>query len=187
MANKEHIKPLIASMASMSMAPWNHWRIENPSIRPDFRGVELAEANLSFAYLSYTDLSHSDLSRTNLHHATLRHADLSSTRLQRADLSEADLSYSDLTGADLSGATLRNARLFGAILRNANLNDADLRGADLDDALNNPEAIEGRKTKFSGGISRIEKLALGLFARATGKNHLLLDGGTKPHRSGKHI
>lgn len=80
MARKEHIQPLIGAIASMSMAPWNHWRIENPNILPDLLDVELADVNLSFA-----DLSHADLSRTNLHHATLQHTDLSSTSLQKAD------------------------------------------------------------------------------------------------------
>jgi len=187
MANKEHVQPLIAAIASMSMAPWNHWRIENPSICPDFLGVELAEANLSFAYLSYADLSHADLSRTNLHHATLRHADLSLTSLRNADLSEADLSYSIIKGADLRGAILRNAKLRGTNLLGANLKDADLRGADLTDALIDPNAIEGQQKRFGGGVSYLEKLALDLFARAKRKAHRLVDGATEPHHSGKHI
>lgn len=186
-ADKEHIQPLITALASRSMAPWNQWRIENPSIRPDLFGAELADANLSFANMSYADISHADLSRTNLHHVNLRHADLSSTSLRRADLSEADLSGSILRGADLSGANLRNAKLREANLIDANLKNADLRGVDLVDALMDPEAVEGQKIRSSGGISYLEKLALSLFARAKGKDHLRVHGGTKPHRSGKHI
>jgi uncharacterized protein YjbI with pentapeptide repeats len=186
-ANKEHIQPLLEAIASMSMASWNHWRIENPSIRPDLSEVKLPDTNMSFAYLTYADLSYADLSRTNLHHATLRHTDLSSTGLQKADLGEADLSYSILQGADLSGAVLRDTKLCGADLRGACFKDADLRGADLTNALLDSNAVEGQKKWFSGGISRLEKLALGIFARAKGKDHQLLDGGTKPRRFGRRI
>jgi uncharacterized protein YjbI with pentapeptide repeats len=187
MASKEHMQPMIEALASMSMAPWNHWRIENPDILPDLFGVELADTNLSYAYLSYADLSHADLSRTNLHHATLQHTDLSSTTLQKADLHEADLSYAVLKGADLRGANLRDAKLYGAYLIGARLKNADFRGADLTDALVDPEAIEGQKDWLSAGVSQLEKLALGMFARAKAKGRPSLNGGTKPSRSGKHI
>jgi len=192
MANKEHVQALTMAIASMSMAPWNLWRIENPNILPDFLGVELVDINLSFAYLSRADISHADLSRTNLHHATLQYTDLSLTSLRNADLSEADLSYSILKGADLTGAILRDANLRGANLSGASLKGADLRGANLADALVDPEAIEGQKRRSSGGVSRLEKLALGLFAytkfaRAKGKDWLLLVKGTAPPRSGNHI
>jgi uncharacterized protein YjbI with pentapeptide repeats len=186
MAQKEHISPLIEAIASMSMAPWNHWRIENPAIVPDLSELELADADLSCAYLSHADLSYADLTRTNLHNAVLRHTDLTSTRLQKADLSEADLSYSILQRADLSGAVLRDARLCGADLRGACFKDADLAGADLADALLDPNGIDEQKKWFSSGISHLEKLALGLFARAKGKDHRILDGGDESYRSGKH-
>jgi hypothetical protein len=187
LANKEHVQPLIEALASMRMAPWNYWRIENPSIRPDLLEIDLSGANLSCANMSYADISRADLSRTNLYHANLRHADLSSTNLRGADLSKADLTGSFLKGADLSGAILRDAILREANLIGANLKHADLRGADLANALIDPEAIEEHKISPGGGISYFEKLALGLFARAKGKLHLPMDSGTKPHRSGKHI
>ncbi len=187
MASKEHIQPLIAAIASMSMTPWNLWRMEHPNILPDLLGVALPDVNLSFADLSHTDLSHADLSRTNLHHATLQHTDLSSTSLQKADLSEADLSYSILKGADLGGAILRNAKLRGTNLIGANLRDADLRGADFTDAFIEPEVIERQKEQkkwISLGVSQLEKLALRLFARTKGKDHTR--PGTEPPRSGRH-
>jgi hypothetical protein len=183
MAQKEHVQPLMEALASISMESWNYWRIEHPDIRPDLRGVELTDANLSSAYLSYTDLSHADLSRTNLHHATLRYADLSSTILQKADLSGADLSYSILTGTDFTGAILHNAKLKGANLIGAILKDADLRGVDLAKALIDPKAIEGRKKRFRAGVQYIEKLALGLFARAKRTDHLPGRGGKLHHPS----
>ncbi len=187
MANKEHLQPLISAIASMSMTPWNHWRIEHPNTLPDLLGVELADANLSFADLSHADLSHANLSGTNLHHATLERADLSSTSLQKADLSEADLSYSILKGADLRGAILRDARLCGTNLIGAKLKDADLRGADLTDALIYPKAIERQEKRSSGVVSRLEKLALGLLAHAKRKDRPSLDAGTEPPRSGERI
>ena len=187
MANRDHMQTLIVAFASMSMAPWNHWRLENPSIRPDLLGVEFADANLSFANMSYADISHANLSRTNLHHANLRHADLSSTNLRGADLSEADLTGSILEGADLSGAILRKAKLPKANLIGASFKNVNLRGMDLGGVLIDPEAIQGQKMGLSRGVSYLEKLALGLFPGAKGKDRLRVNGGAKPHRSGKHI
>jgi hypothetical protein len=187
MASKEHLQLLIEAIASQSMAPWNHWRREHPSILPDLLGVELANVNLSFANLSYADLSHADLSRANLHHSNLQHTDLRSTNLQKADLGEADLSYAVLEGADLSGANLRDAKLRGTNLIGTSLRDADLRGADLTDALIAPEALERPKKWISRGVSQLEKLALGLLARAKRKDRPSLDAGTKPPRSDKHV
>ncbi len=160
MAQKEHIQPMLEAIASMNITHWNHWRIENPSVRPDLLGVELPDVDLSFAYLTYTDLRRADLSRTNLHHATLRHADLTSANLQNADLHDADLSYSILQGADLTGAILRNARLCGADLRGACLREADLRGANLKETLFDPDAVEAHKNWIAGGVGYLEKLAL---------------------------
>jgi uncharacterized protein YjbI with pentapeptide repeats len=187
MANKEHMQTLITALASQSMASWNRLRLENPSIRPDLLGVELVEANLSFANLSNADIRHADLSRANLHHANLRHADLSSTNLQQADLSEADLSGSILKGADLSGAILRDAKLRKANLIGASFKNVNLRGVNLAGVLLDPEAIGGKKIRSSRGVSNLEKFALGLFAHAKGKEHPRVNGGTKPHRSLRHI
>jgi hypothetical protein len=187
MAQKKHIQPLIAALASQSMTSWNQMRLENPSIRPDLLGVELEDANLSFANLSYSDISHANLSRANLHHANLRHADLSSTNLQKADLSEADLSGSILNGADLSGAILRDAKLCQAMLIGVSLENVNLKEVDLEGSLIGPEAKEGKKNRFGRGVSRLEKFALGLFARAIGKGHLRVNRENKPHRSGKHV
>jgi len=196
-ANKDHIQPLMAALASQSMASWNQWRLENPSIRPDLLGVELADANLSFANLSYADIRQANLSGANLRHANLRHADLHSTNLQKADLREADLCGSILSRADLSGSILNGADLSGAIMRDTilpgtNLIDASLKNihlgeVDLEGVLIDPEATGEKKIGSSRGISYLEKLALGLFKRAKGKNRLPVNKENKPHRSGKHI
>ena len=117
----------------------------------------------------------------------MRHADLSSTNLQQADLSEADLSDSVLNGADLSGAILRDAKLRKANLIGASFKNVNLRGVDLSGVLLDPEAIVGKKIGSSGGVSHLEKFALGLFARAKGKNRPRGNRGTKPHRSDRRI
>jgi hypothetical protein len=187
MPNKEHMHALILAIASMSMALWNKWRLENPSVRPDFLGVELTDVDLSFANMSYADLSHADLSRTNLRHATLRHSDLSSTRLQKADLTESDLSFSILRGADLRGAILRNANLRGTDLVGAKLKDADLRGAEITDIQCDPNVIAEQKRRFGGGVSYLEKLALGLFTRVKGKHLQMPDQGAEARHLQRHI
>lgn len=186
-ASKEHLQTLSAAIGSMSMASWNQWRKENPDIIPSLSGVELLDINLSFANLSRADLSHADFSGAILHNANLQYANLSSTNLQKADLSGADLSYSILKDADLRKAILRDAKLRGTNLIGADLKDADFNGVDLTDALIDSEAINQDKKRFGGGISRLEKFALGLFAHAKGKNRPSPDAGTEPPRSDKHI
>ena len=124
----------------------------------------------------------------NLHEANLSGlglggADLSGADLSEADLSGADLSYSTLKGTDLEGAILQDAKLRGTNLIGANLKDADFRGADLTHALIDPNAIEGQKRRFSRGVSYLEKLALGLFARAKRKDHSQPDKSTNPSSS----
>jgi uncharacterized protein YjbI with pentapeptide repeats len=187
MASKEHLQRLIAAISPLSISSWNQWRMENPNVRPNLRGVELPGVNLSFANLSHADLSHADLRGTNFHSANLQHTDLSSTSLEKADLSEADLSYALLKAANLRSAILRNTNLHGTNLIGASLNDVDFRGADFTDALIDTEALKQPKKWFGGGISQLEKLALGLFARAQRKDRPSLDAGTKPPRSDKHV
>jgi len=100
--------------------------------RYDVRTLDLADTNLSGAYLAQVDLTRAnlhlaDLSRSNLHLGDLRGANLIETNLNESDLTSADLS-----GAELSGATLRTATLTGTHLSKANLDLADLTGANLE-------------------------------------------------------
>ena len=62
---------------------WNHWREENPSVKPD------------------------------LGRAHLNGADLKKANLNEANLSNADLSGARIINVELNGATLTDCRVFG--------------------------------------------------------------------------
>ncbi len=95
----------------------------------DFKG-----ANLAFADLQGARLSGSNFYDANLEGANLRQAELRGAKLWAANLAGADLADADLRDADLGGANLQNASLRGARLQNTNLTDANLGGAVLSDA-----------------------------------------------------
>jgi uncharacterized protein YjbI with pentapeptide repeats len=105
---------------------WNRWREEHPGVRPDLRGADLSETDLSGA-----NLIGADLSRALLIQAHLSRADLTGARLGEAHLGEAILDGAILNEADLEEANLDRAYLGQAILRRANLSRAHLKGADL--------------------------------------------------------
>jgi uncharacterized protein YjbI with pentapeptide repeats len=118
---------------------WNHWRAENPGIRPQLAGEDLSDLdlsgiNLGEADLSETDFFGADLSQANLKMASLPEADLSDANLSGAELYKADLSGAFLTEANLSGAYLAEANLSKADLRGTKLHDVDLTEADLTSA-----------------------------------------------------
>ena len=95
MANREHVE-ILRNGAS----EWNAWRRDHPRVRPDLRGVHLAEAKLRRYDLRHADLRGSSLLAANLDDADLR----------QADLSECDLRYCSWSRARLAGAKLRDAR-----------------------------------------------------------------------------
>jgi uncharacterized protein YjbI with pentapeptide repeats len=100
---------------------WNAWRAQNPTIRVDLDGANLASANLAGA----------NLTRANGTEANFLGANLTEANLSRAVLSFSMLSNADLTRADLTGAHLVYARLQESCLRNSNLTMAFLRGVHL--------------------------------------------------------
>jgi uncharacterized protein YjbI with pentapeptide repeats len=141
---------------------WNEWRVANPEVYVDLRGVSLwgktvlldganlAEANLHSAGLSGVSLIGADLSAAVLHGATLQNANLTGARLAGADLSEADLNLANITAADLRGADLswagmilvtgdnadfRKTRLEAAYILDASFADAKMQAANLTDAV----------------------------------------------------
>jgi uncharacterized protein YjbI with pentapeptide repeats len=119
MANPDHIE-LLHQGAQI----WNQWRRENRIVRPDLRGANLREANLS-----KINLSGAILNRANLKGADLSFANLSEADLSRVNFSKANLSY-----AYLNSAYLHRANLIGANLNRAYLSDASLGGANLSNA-----------------------------------------------------
>jgi uncharacterized protein YjbI with pentapeptide repeats len=133
MANADHVTQI-----NEGVRVWNAWRTENPSIRPDLRGLCFSStdsrAELLGMNLREVDLSRADLSRANLGASDLSGARLIMAKLGGSDLTEAHLSKADLSGADLGGAHLSDADLSGADLSGADLSGADLNGADLNGA-----------------------------------------------------
>lgn len=123
--------------------------------------LNLAKADLRYAYLRKAGLAGAILANADLRAADLREANLSGVvNLTDADLTAAFLSDADLvrawmlratvTGADLRGSNLTNAMLAGVSFHNANLagvnlHRAGLYGANLTDAdLKNANLTEAR-------------------------------------------
>jgi hypothetical protein len=121
MADPKHLARL-----KKGVEAWNKWRKNNPDVKPDLSGANMARAKLNKV----------DLSNSNLTQAVFRGADLKDADLSGAKLLDVDLRAAKLSGASLKGAELGQASVSGAVLRKANLSgatffDADLRGADL--------------------------------------------------------
>jgi uncharacterized protein YjbI with pentapeptide repeats len=126
MANKKHLKIL-----QQGLQQWNVWRIENETIKPNLKGIDLKEADLKGADFHETDLSGADLRGAGLHAADLFGANLSGADLSDAFLLSANLNSANLSKATMFGANLTHANLVGSNLRGARMYDADLESADL--------------------------------------------------------
>lgn len=159
MANKEHLKQLLASISSGGSRLWNDWRIDNPELLPELASLELFEANLPFVNLSKADLRMANLRLANFYNANLENSDLSYANLEGANLRGANMSGSKLYKVDLAGADLQQANLRGADLRGASFAGARLKGVDLAGILIEPEAFE---SLFEESLSRLERFALRL-------------------------
>jgi uncharacterized protein YjbI with pentapeptide repeats len=105
---------------------WNLWREEHSDT-----AIDLAEAQLSKAYLPEANLRGAVLTRADLSGANLIQADLARAKLAGADLYETNLSKAHLLGASLVEARAAAANLFAADLGEANLHGADLAEAIL--------------------------------------------------------
>lgn len=131
MANEEHL-----ALLKQGVDAWNHWKANNPGIRPDLsfatgKGITIRGAKLSGVDLSRANLSRADLSQADLIGANLKEANFNEAYLSGADLIGADLSQADLSGADLIGANLIGTNLIGAKLNGVDLSKANLSGTDL--------------------------------------------------------
>ena len=116
----------LIAMLKNDVSEWNSWRGENPELELNFRGANLAEADLDGADLHSVDLRGANFSRADLDRAILAAADL-----RGADLSRARLRLTDLRGAKLSGAVFRGADVREANLNGANVDRAIFIGANL--------------------------------------------------------
>ncbi|MCX5999070.1 MAG: toll/interleukin-1 receptor domain-containing protein [Chloroflexi bacterium] len=127
MANKAQLAILIVE----GVKGWNRWRRGHRGIKPDLRGANFTEADLTEADLSKADFAAGDLTVANLFKANLSGADLRLANLFKANLSGADLRLANLFKANLSGANLSTASLMAANFTAADLSRANLSGADL--------------------------------------------------------
>ena len=121
------------------VATWNHWRAENPEIKPNFsgfdlNGVDLTSIDLSGADLIGTQLVGACLTAVNLNQAYLRNINLSEACLAQATLESAGLSQACLIRANLQQTVFKDAYLSGADLSGADLGAADLSAANLSEA-----------------------------------------------------
>ncbi|MCP4675933.1 MAG: toll/interleukin-1 receptor domain-containing protein [Deltaproteobacteria bacterium] len=111
MANGKH-----RELLKQGREAWNHWREENPEVKPDLR-THLVGGD--------GNLRRFNLKDADLRRAQLRGADLRFAELQRADLREARLEGSNLGGADLQAANLGGANLKYARLEQHNFTGGD--------------------------------------------------------------
>ncbi|GER89731.1 hypothetical protein KDW_38930 [Dictyobacter vulcani] len=140
MANLEHVEMLYQGVVS-----WNEWRIENPNVVPDLRGVDLSgidlslESHLANLYNRYQVggsiqerlWRERQLHQSMLRRKAMRKARSSGINLSGAMMSRVNLGGANLYKADLSGADLTEANLRCAFLTECDLNHADLSGSDL--------------------------------------------------------
>jgi uncharacterized protein YjbI with pentapeptide repeats len=112
----------------------NHNIIRSSTLCPDGAGVSaasganLANRNLTQAYLYAAKLDHATLTGTNLTNAYLYVAAFNGANLQGTELGNANLGYANLTGADLTSADLTNATIALANFSGSNLAAGQLYG-----------------------------------------------------------
>jgi uncharacterized protein YjbI with pentapeptide repeats len=120
MANGKHLELL-----RQGVQVWNAWREHSyEGHHPDFRGADLAKANLSGADLREAHFGKANLSEANLRDANLRHAHLDGANLSGATLHRARLENAHLNSAILHSADLLSAQLHQAFLQSADLREA---------------------------------------------------------------
>ncbi|MCA9543034.1 MAG: pentapeptide repeat-containing protein [Myxococcales bacterium] len=99
--------------------------------RANLRGIRLTDSDLTRARMAGVDLRQADLSfaqldDTGLSRACLAEADLTLTALRGTELDRADLSRASLVNAVLSGTDLRGANLHGAVLFGVSMSSVNL-------------------------------------------------------------
>jgi hypothetical protein len=77
----------------------------------NFSGVQLTQADLSWAILDGANLTQADLGCANLQRCNLVGANLTGANLHGADLTEANLVRANLTGVNLRDATLNSTQM----------------------------------------------------------------------------
>ncbi len=106
MADQKHL-----SILQQGVEVWNHWRRDNPEIKPDLKDADLRSAILRLATMKGINFS-----EANLKQADLKGADLWNANLKGANLDAADLRGANLWGADLSHTQALLSNFSGSIL-----------------------------------------------------------------------
>ena len=127
-SNIEHLKIL-----NQGVSIWNKWRIENPSILPNLRSINIENLNLKGINFSSTNLSLAKLSNIYLSEANLNSATLYGTQIVNSDLSEINLKYTDINECNFyktsfSGATFKALNIEDSRFIEASLTYATLSG-----------------------------------------------------------
>ena len=130
MANPEHV-----DIVSQGADTIEEWRENNPGIIFDLEKANLSGIDLSNADLSYANFEFANLSRTNLEGADLSHANLLFTKMIRTNLNNVDLYSAEVGSSDLLKADLTNAYLALTIFHSSDLRGAIFHEADLDNTV----------------------------------------------------
>ncbi|MDY7022347.1 MAG: pentapeptide repeat-containing protein [Cyanobacteriota bacterium] len=121
------------AILKQGVSVWNHWRGENPQIKPNLNGADLRAAILRLSNLHGINFSQTDLGET--------------------DLKGADLVYANLAGANLKAADLRGANLWGVNLSRAQVLQTNFQGAILTGACIGDWIID-KETNFTHVLCR---------------------------------
>lgn len=136
---------------------FNRWRINNPTTRLVFSGIDFLRKDLSGAYLNGVSSASTNFSHCNLARINLVQADLNKANFEGADLTDAILMYAEMKGCNLTGANLTRANLMWANLQDSNLTgcklsktifvQANLMNAKLDNIYKNAAYLKFAKLK----------------------------------------
>ncbi|MGA2254864.1 MAG: pentapeptide repeat-containing protein, partial [Thermoguttaceae bacterium] len=124
---------LLMSGVSQTQADIYEWAYVNPS-DPSQGVVQssvVCPGGSSVSAVPSVNLANLDLTQAYLIGADLEAATLTNANLTNANLSNASLVYSRLTNADLTGANLTNADVASSRLTNANLTGATVAGTNF--------------------------------------------------------
>jgi len=99
MANPKHIAVVDSGSEAV-----NQWRVANPGVRLDLKGVDFSRRSLSGLDLSFADMVG----------CNLEWSDCDFVNFAQTDLTSADLRCCGLSGTNASNAIFRNAKLGGA-------------------------------------------------------------------------
>jgi len=114
------------TILKLGVIDWNFWRIKNPKIVPNLKGLDLRKLDLKHYDFRYAILSDVKFNNANLLWANFFQADLRS-----GNFSFANLAYANFNGANLQGAIFKKTNLIAVNFNFSKLEDADLSGATL--------------------------------------------------------